>query len=66
MKNENTITISITIPFEKGIVYTHSVSLPDDGLENNVSAEDALREFLELMKSVWGEESVNMFKYLLG
>ena len=56
---EDTITISITIPVENGIVHTHSVILPDDGLEHSAGAEDALKEFLELMKCVWGESAVN-------
>ena len=54
MKPENTITISITIPNENGSIYTHSVVIPDDGVDYNVSVEDGLREFLELARSVWG------------
>ena len=58
MKMENTITITITVPLENGRIQQHSVILPDDGVENGVSVEDGLREFLELMKSVWGGDAV--------
>ena len=54
MKNQNEITITITIPQENGVFHTHSAYLPLDD-EHEVMAEDCLNEYIALLYNVFEE-----------
>lgn len=54
MKNQNEITVTITVPMENGVFHTHSAHLPSDD-EHEVMAKDCLNEFIALLYNVFGE-----------
>lgn len=65
MKNQNEITVTITVPIENGIVHTHSAHLPYDD-EHDVMATDFLCEVIDLMKCVFGEtDTENSIKQII-
>ena len=55
MKKTDVITISISVPTDNGVIHSHTADLPYDGDKHDVKAQDALREFIILMESVFGE-----------
>lgn len=54
MKNQNEITVTITVPMENGVIHTHSAHLPSDD-EHEVMAKDCLNEFITLLYNIFGE-----------
>ena len=64
MKNQNEITVTITVPMENGVFHTHSAHLPSDD-EHEVMAKDCLNEFIALLYNVFGEmDTENAILYL--
>lgn len=55
MKPIDVIKICISIPMDNRSIHSHTATLPYDGEKYDVKAQDALREFLLLMESVFGE-----------